>query len=410
MNAQAQNGENKMDLAMRSEDVAFRDEVRAFLNDNLSDELKAHARLTPGILSDQDLRVEWLRRLNARGWAAPSWPKEFGGAGWNVMQRFIWASECAAAGAPAGSNMGLSMVGPTLMGHGTKEQQAYYLPRILNGEDWWCQGYSEPGSGSDLASLQCRAVLDGDDYVINGTKLWTTGAHQSNKMFCLVRTNPDVKAQEGISFLLIDMKTPGITVRPIITMDGAHEVNEVFLEDVRVPVENRIGEENKGWTYAKFLLGNERSGIAGVARSKKAIERLKKIATAELVDGQPLMKTDEFSRKVAELEIDLSALEVTELRTLAAESKGKGPGPEASILKIKGTEIQQRITELAVEAVGNYGFVETPTGKMVGNDFIAGPDYSNGAAQNYFNVRKTSIYGGSNEIQHNIIAKMVLGL
>ena len=302
------------------------------------------------------------------------------------------------------------MVGPVIFNYGNEEQKKRFLPGILSADDWWCQGYSEPGAGSDLASLKTRAVLDGDHYVVNGHKIWTTLAQYADWMFCLVRTDPNVKAQEGISFLLIDMKTPGITVRPIITMDGAHEVNEVFLEDVRVPVENRIGEENKGWTYAKFLLGNERSGIAGVARSKKAIERLKNIATAELMDGQPLIKTDEFSRKIAELEIDLSALEVTELRTLAAESKGKGPGPEASILKIKGTEIQQRITELAVEAVGNYGFVETPTGDTVGNEFVAGPEYSHGAAQNYFNMRKTSIYGGSNEIQHNIIAKMVLGL
>jgi len=253
-----------MDLAMRSEDVAFRDEVRAFLKENLTDDLKAHARLTPGILADQDLRVEWLKRLHKRGWAAPSWPKEYGGAGFNVMQRFIWASECAAAGAPVSSNMGLSMVGPTLMGHGTDEQKAYYLPRILDGTDWWCQGYSEPGSGSDLASLQCRATSDGDDYIVNGTKLWTTGAHQSNKMFCLVRTDPNAaKKQEGISFILIDeFPAKGIKIDPIITLAGDHEVNQVFFDDVRVPKKNRVGAENNGWTVAKYLLEFERGGAA----------------------------------------------------------------------------------------------------------------------------------------------------
>jgi len=396
-----------MDMSFSPEELAFRDEVRTFIADNYPKDLKS--RRTRGEMSKEDI-LAWHRILYKKGWVVPHWPVEYGGTGWTITQRYIWNEENARAETQPLLPFGLSMVGPVIFNYGNEEQKKRFLPGILSADDWWCQGYSEPGAGSDLASLKTRAVLDGDHYVVNGHKIWTTLAQYADWMFCLVRTDPNVKAQEGISFLLIDMKTPGITVRPIITMDGAHEVNEVFLEDVRVPVENRIGEENKGWTYAKFLLGNERSGIAGVARSKKAIERLKNIATAELMDGQPLIKTDEFSRKIAELEIDLSALEVTELRTLAAESKGKGPGPEASILKIKGTEIQQRITELAVEAVGNYGFVETPTGDTVGNEFVAGPEYSHGAAQNYFNMRKTSIYGGSNEIQHNIIAKMVLGL
>lgn len=396
-----------MDMSFTPEEMAFRDEVRTFIADNYPKDLKS--KRTRGEMSKEDI-LTWHRILYKKGWVVPHWPVEYGGTGWSITQRFIWNEENARAETQALLPFGLSMVGPVIFNYGNEEQKKRFLPGILSADDWWCQGYSEPGAGSDLASLRTKAVRDGDHYVVNGSKTWTTLAQYADWMFCLVRTDADVKAQEGISFLLIDMKTPGITVRPIITMDGAHEVNEVFLEDVRVPVENRIGEENKGWTYAKFLLGNERSGIAGVARSKKAIERLKSIANAELMDGQPLMKTDEFARKVAELEIDLSALEVTELRTLAAESKGKGPGPEASILKIKGTEIQQRITELAVEAVGNYASVEMPMGEMAGNDFIAGPDYSNGAAQNYFNMRKTSIYGGSNEIQHNIIAKMVLGL
>jgi len=396
-----------MDMSFSPEEMAFRDEVRSFIADNYPQDLAN--RRTRGEMTKEEI-LTWHRILYKKGWVVPHWPVEYGGTGWSITQRFIWNEENARAETQALLPFGLSMVGPVIFNYGNEEQKKRFLPGILSADDWWCQGYSEPGAGSDLASLKTRAVLDGDHYVVNGHKIWTTLAQYADWMFCLVRTDPAAKAQEGISFLLIDMKTPGITVRPIITMDGAHEVNEVFLEDVRVPVENRIGEENKGWTYAKFLLGNERSGIAGVARSKKAIERLKSIATAELMDGQPLIKTDEFARKVAELEIDLSALEVTELRTLAAESKGKGPGPEASILKIKGTEIQQRITELAVEAVGNYGSVEVPTGEMAGNDFVAGPAYSNGAAQNYFNMRKTSIYGGSNEIQHNIIAKMVLGL
>ena len=396
-----------MDMSFTPEEMAFRDEVRAFIDENYPKDLKS--KRTRGEMSKEDI-LTWHRILYKKGWVVPHWPVEYGGTGWSITQRFIWNEENARAETQALLPFGLSMVGPVIFNYGNEEQKKRFLPGILSADDWWCQGYSEPGAGSDLASLRTKAVLDGDHYVVNGSKTWTTLAQYADWMFCLVRTNADVKAQEGISFLLIDMKTPGITVRPIITMDGSHEVNEVFLEDVRVPVENRIGEENKGWTYAKFLLGNERSGIAGVARSKKAIERLKSIANAELMDGQPLMKTDEFARKVAELEIDLSALEVTELRTLAAESKGKGPGPEASILKIKGTEIQQRITELAVEAVGNYASVEMPMGEMAGNDFVAGPDYANGAAQNYFNMRKTSIYGGSNEIQHNIIAKMVLGL
>ena len=398
-----------MDMRFSPEELAFRDEVREFIASNCPQELRGGARRSRGEMSKQDI-LRWHRILYKKGWIVPHWPVEYGGTGWTITQRYIWNEENARAETSPLLPFGLSMVGPVIYTFGNEEQKKRFLPGILSGDDWWCQGYSEPGSGSDLASLRTKAVREGDHYIVNGGKTWTTLAQFADWMFCLVRTDPNVKAQEGISFLLIDMKTPGITVRPIITMDGSHEVNEVFLEDVKVPVENLIGEENKGWTYAKFLLGNERSGIAGVARSKKAIERLKNIANAELIDGAPLMKTDEFSRKVAELEIDLSALEVTELRTLAAESKGRGPGPEASILKIKGTEIQQRITELAVEAVGNYALVQAPRMEVTGNEFVPGPDYSTGTAQDYFNMRKTSIYGGSNEIQHNIIAKMVLGL
>jgi hypothetical protein len=300
------------------------------------------------------------------------------------------------------------MCAPVIYTFGNEEQKAKFLPRILSGEDWWCQGYSEPGAGSDLASLKCRAVREGDHYIVNGQKTWTTLAQFADWIFCLVRTDPNAKAQEGISFLLIDMKTPGITVKPIIVLDGAHEVNEVFFDNVKVPVENRVGEENKGWTYAKFLLVHERSGIAGVARSKKAIERLKQIAEAETIDGTPLISTDAFARKVAETEIDLAALEYTELRTLAKDSRGQMAGPESSILKIKGTEIQQRITELTLEAIGYYAY---PEARAFGdNEYPVGQDYAVGQAGHYFNMRKASIYGGSNEIQRNIIAKAVLGL
>ncbi|MBG52215.1 MAG: acyl-CoA dehydrogenase family protein [Alphaproteobacteria bacterium] len=397
-----------MDMSFSPEDIAFREEVRTFIADNYPrDVINGRSR---GDMSRDDI-LAWHKILAKKGWVAPHWPTEIGGTDWTISQRYIWNEECARAETTPLLPFGLSMVGPVIYTYGNEEQKKRFLPGIYNGTEWWCQGYSEPGAGSDLASLKTKAVREGDHYIVNGQKTWTTLAQFADWIFCLCRTDPDAKIQEGISFLLIDMKSPGIEVRPIITMDGAHEVNEVYLDNVKVPVENRIGEENKGWTYAKFLLGNERSGIAGVARSKKAIERLRKIAASELVDGKPLISDDEFVRKISEVEIDLSALEVTELRTLAAESRGQGPGPESSILKVKGTEIQQRITELTMEAVGHYAFVYAPHGEAEGgNSFVPGPEYAKGASQNYFNMRKTSIYGGSNEIQHNIIAKMVLGL
>jgi hypothetical protein len=295
---------------------------------------------------------------------------------------------------------GLNMLAPVLYTFGSEAQKKKYLPRILSGEDWWCQGYSEPGSGSDLASLRLRAVRQGDHYIVDGQKTWTTLAQYADWIFCLVRTNPDVKPQDGIGFLLIDMKSPGVSVKPIVVLDGAEEVNEVFFDNVNVPAENLVGEENKGWSYAKFLLVNERSGIANTARSKRALERLKEFVRAEPVD-------EDFLRKVAEVEIDLAVLEFTELRTLAAEAKGETAGPQSSILKICGTELQQRIGELAVEAVGYYAF---PYERGLGANERFGPEFALGAAESYFNMRKTSIYAGSNEIQRNIIAKAILGL
>jgi alkylation response protein AidB-like acyl-CoA dehydrogenase len=395
-----------MDLNFSPEEEAFRREVREFIRDQLPASLKGKVRR--GDLESRDDYLAWHKILHARGWVAPAWPKQYGGPGWTVTQRYIFNEECAEAETPMILPFGVAMVGPVIYTFGNDEQKQKYLPRILSGEDWWCQGYSEPGAGSDLASLKTRAVREGDHYIVNGQKTWTTLAQYADWIFCLVRTDPNVKPQEGITFLLIDMKSPGISVKPIIVLDGAREVNDVFFDNVKVPVENRVGEENKGWTYAKFLLVHERSGIAGTARSKKAVARLKEIATAELVDGKPLIETDDFSRKVAELEVELAALEFTELRTLAQESKGHMAGPESSILKIRGTEIQQRITELTEEAVGYYAF---PNERGLGsNEYPVGPDYAVGAAGRYFNMRKASIYGGSNEIQRNIIAKAVLGL
>jgi hypothetical protein len=399
-----------MDMSFSPEEEAFRAEVRSFIAENLPKNLAGKRR------SEYTTREEylaWHKILYKKGWIAPLWPTEYGGTSWNVTQRYIFNEECARAETPMVLPFGVAMVGPVIYTFANEEQKKKYLPRILSGEDWWCQGYSEPGAGSDLASLKTRAVREGDHYIVNGQKTWTTLAQFADWIFCLVRTDmgrhtASTKVQEGITFLLIDMKTPGITVKPIIVLDGAHEVNEVFFDNVKVPVENRVGEENKGWTYAKFLLVHERSGIAGVARSKKAVERLREIAASETIDGKPLMGTDEFSRKIAELQIDLSALEFTELRTLAAESKGQHAGPQSSILKIKGTEIQQRITELTVEAVGYYAY---PDARGFGdNEYPVGPDYAVGQSGHYFNMRKASIYGGSNEIQRNIIAKAVLGL
>ena len=396
-----------MDVQFSPADHAFREEVRTFITENYPKKLK-------GVVAYEGLGKEdflsWHRVLAKKGWIAPSWPKKYGGTGWTSIQRYIWQEENARAETIPTLPFGLGMVAPVIYTYGTEEQKNHYLPRILSGEDWWCQGYSEPGSGSDLASLRTRAVRDGDHYIVNGSKTWTTLAQYADWIFCLVRTDIGAKAQEGISFLLIDMKTKGITVRPIITLEGGHEVNEVFFEDVRVPIANRIGDENKGWTYAKFLLVHERTGIAQVARSKKAIERLKNIARAETMDGALLIIDDAFSRKIAELEIDLCALEYTELRVLADEAAGKHAGAISSILKIKGSEIQQRITELVMEAVGYHAMPDALANSIGDNRGPIGPDYAWGSASQYFNMRKTSIYGGTNEIQRNIIAKIVLGL
>ena len=399
-----------MNLDFSPEDNAFREEARAFLADNYPNALRE--KQARGETLGKEDYLSWHRILAKKGWAAPSWPKEWGGTDWTPTQKYIWSEEQARADTLGILPFGVAMLAPVIYTFGTEEQKAKFLPDIRDGNIWWCQGYSEPGAGSDLASLKTRAervTEDGKDYyIVNGQKTWTTLGQHADWGFFLVRTDPDSKPQAGISFLLIDMKTPGVTVRPIITLEGGHEVNDVFLDNVKVPVENRVFHENQGWTCAKALLAHERSGIAGVARSKRGLERVREMASTELADaGGALLADPFFKRKVAELEIDLTALEFTELRTLAAESSGKGPGAESSILKIKGTEIQQRLQELALEAAGHYGAPFLGEG---GHNSGVGPLHSIDTAGDYFNGRKTSIYGGSNEIQRNIIAKMVLGL
>ncbi|MDB5856004.1 MAG: pimeloyl-CoA dehydrogenase large subunit [Herminiimonas sp.] len=398
-----------MDLNFTAEESAFRTEVRAFFSSALPADIQ-HKVLNGLILESEDY-VRWQKTLHAKGWGGPSWPAEFGGTGWNPVQQYIFEEESAAAGAPRAIPFGLKMVAPVIMAFGSPAQQQRFLPRILSADDWWCQGYSEPGAGSDLASLKTRAVREGDHYVVNGQKTWTTLGQYADWIFCLVRTDIEVKPQAGISFILIDMKTPGITVRPIVTMDGGQEVNEVWFENVRVPVENLIGEENRGWTYAKFLLGHERTNIAGIGIAKRELARLKRIASEETKRGKPLIKDPLFAARIAQVEIDLLALEITNLRVLSAEAEKRAPGPEASILKIKGTEIQQAITELLVQAVGTYALPLRRDAMTPGFDGeMVGPDYATALSAGYLNMRKLSIYGGSNEIQKNIIAQMILGL
>jgi alkylation response protein AidB-like acyl-CoA dehydrogenase len=398
-----------MDLKYTDEERAFADEVRAFARAELDPAVRERV-LNHKRISKEDF-LGWHRKLHARGWVAPNWPKEYGGCGWNAVYRYIHEEVLAEEGAPPIVAFSINMIGPVLIAFGSDAQKRYYLPRILSGEDWWCQGFSEPGSGSDLASLRTKAVLDGDHWVVNGQKTWTTLAQHANLIFCLVRTDATVKKQEGISMLLIDMNSPGVTVRPIITIDGEHEVNEVFFDDVRVPKANIVGEAGKGWTYAKFLLSHERSGIARVGQAKRELRRLKAIAAAEQVDGVPLIETRTFAEKIAAVEIELMALELTNLRMIAAEKSGQAPGAEANMLKIKGSEVQQSLTELMMEAVGPYALPFDPDALEPGwNGEPIGPEYAAPLAGTYFNYRKVSIYGGSNEIQRNILSKTLLGL
>jgi alkylation response protein AidB-like acyl-CoA dehydrogenase len=392
-----------MDLNFTETEQAFREEVRAFVQHSLPAETRR--KVLEGLHLSKEDNVGWHRLLAARGWGAPNWPNEFGGTGWDPVRQYIFEEECAVWGAPALLPFGLKMVGPVIMAFGNAAQQKRFLPPIAAAEEWWCQGYSEPGSGSDLASLKTSAVRQGDHYVVNGQKTWITLAQHADWIFCLVRTDPAAKAQEGISFLLIDMRTKGIAVRPIVTMDGGAEINEVWFDDVKVPIENVVGQENKGWTYAKFLLGHERTNIAGVGISKRQLRRLKRIAASESRNGRPLLEDPLFAARIAQVEIELMALEITNLRVISADAARKAPGPEASLLKIKGTEIQQALSELMMQAVGPYAI---PFQKEDGA--LVGPAYAAPLGPTYCNLRKTSIYGGSNEIQKNIVSQWILRL
>src|SRR5580704_456172 len=400
-----------MDLRFTQEEIAFRDDVRAFMKEKLPPAMRAKA-IEGRRLSRDDI-VEWQRILNAKGWAVPHWPQEWGGTGWTSVKTYIFRDEMQQAPAPEPLPFGPNMVGPFIIAFGNDQQKKRFLPRIANLDDWWCQGFSEPGAGSDLASLKTSAKRADGHYVVNGQKTWTTLAQYADWIFCLVRTDPAAKKQEGISFLLIDMKAPGITVRPIQTIDGGYEVNEVFFDEVRVPTQNRVGEENKGWDYAKFLLGNERIGIARVGISKARIRRLKEIAAFERAGDKPLIEDERFAMKIAAVEVQLKALEMTQLRVVAAERDNNGkPDPASSILKIRGSEIQQSISELLMEAVGPYALPDqVPHDESERwNEPHIGPEWAGPQAPHYFNWRKASIYGGSNEIQKNIIAKAILGL
>ena len=395
-----------MNLEFSQQDIAFREEVRAFLKDNLTEKLSKAGKLATSVFTEPEFSLEWQAILHKKGWVAPAWPKEYGGTGWTEVQKYIFETECAHAGAPNLAPMGLNMVGPCIIGYGTEEQKAFYLPRILAGEDYWCQGYSEPGSGSDLASLSLKAESDGDDYILNGSKIWTTHAHHANRMFCLVRTSTDGKPQTGITFLLLEMNTPGIKVDPIITLAGEHEVNQVFFDNVRVPKAGRLGKENDGWTVAKYLLEFERSGGSS-AGLEVALERIKRLAgTLE----HPVEK-DDMCQRITQAEIRLEAIKITEQRVMAALSLGQNPGAAASMLKMQRTETMQSIDQLAVAAGGQYVAPFQIEALMPGHnaDFVGSEDLLP-VMPRYLNNRAASIYGGSNEVQRNIIAKAVLGL
>jgi alkylation response protein AidB-like acyl-CoA dehydrogenase len=394
-----------VDTSFAPEDIAFRDEVRAFFAKAYDEDLDARLN-NPDSAIYKPAIIEWQKRLHEQGWVATGWPVEYGGTGWNATQSYIYESERGAHGIRDVIPFGLKMVAPVVYTFGTEEQKAQFLPRILASDDWWCQGYSEPGSGSDLASLKTKAVRDGDDYVINGAKIWTTYAQHADWIFCLVRTSSEGKKQEGITFLLIDMNTPGIKVNPIVSIDNHHSLNEVEFNDVRVPVTNRIGEEHKGWTYAKALLAHERTSIAEVADSKRKLAQVKQAAGAEVNGGKCLMDDTLFQKRISDVEIELMALEFTELRVLADVATGGAPGAESSLLKIKGTEIQQGVQELLMEVSAYYqGVLPTDlTPEELGHS------YGSRARQGFMYGRAATIYGGSNEVQKNVIAKAVFGL
>ena len=397
-----------MDINFSAEDLAFRDEVRDFF----AAEFDADTAQKLSGVQTADYKpaiVSWQKKLNAKGWIAPGWPKEYGGTGWSATQKFIYETERGAAGIPDVVPFGLKMVAPVIFTFGTEEQKARFLPSILSSDDWWCQGYSEPGAGSDLAALTTSAEYAGDNYLVNGAKIWTTFAQYADWIFCLVRTTKDMRKQQGISFLLIDMKTPGITVKPIVTIDGKHSLNEVHFENVLVPRDNLIGEQDKGWTYAKALLAYERTGMAEVADSKRLLRTLKQRATEEVNGGQAMINDPIFQLRLSDIEMELMALEYTELRVFASMAGGGMPGPESSLLKIKGTEIAQAIHELQLQLAGSYGgALQAVEGDLTGEEL--GHGFAGEARGRYMYGRAATIYGGSNEVQRNVIAKAVLGL
>jgi len=403
-----------MDLNYTPAEEAFRAQVRAFLKAELPPDLSDKVRLSRR-LRKEDL-VRWQKILHRRGWGAGMWPQRFGGAGWSVVEQHIFEEEGAAANAPPQIPFALRMVAPVLMSFGNAAQQEHFLPRIVAGEDWWCQGYSEPGAGSDLASLRTSAVRDGDHYIVNGQKTWNTLGHYADWIFCLVRTSSEGRPQHGISFLLIDMKTPGISVRPIITLEGEHEINDIFFENVKVPVQNLVGEENKGWTYAKFLLNHERTNNAGVGNCQRSLAQLKMIAAAQSTGGRPLIEDVRFRDRLARVELELMALQITNLRVLSAFAReNRPPGAEVSALKIKGSEIIQELAELKMHALGHDALPylrEALEPDWVAEPLFAThyPAYGPALTGQYFNLRKTTIYAGSTEIQKGIICKMILGL
>lgn len=398
-----------MELNFSPNENAFREEVRAFIAANLSADVRRAQALTASFQSDPDVIKPWQDALRVRGWVAPGWPKEHGGPGWSVAERFIFESECAMAGAPLLSAMGLRMVGPVLIRFGTQEQKRFYLPRILSGEDRWCQGYSEPEAGSDLASLRTRAVRDGTHYVVSGTKIWTTHAHFATRMFALVRSGDGARPQDGISFILIDMSTPGITIRPIKTIGGDHEVNQVFFDDVRVPVSDLVGEEGKGWSYGKYLLEFERGGGISSPKLRFALRNVRRLAGS--ASSEIAIRHLEIALKLSEIELDVDALEMVELRVLSALQSGQNPGAVSSLLKLRASEIHQAITRLGVEVIGYHALIEEPARPFYSlNREAPLPEDFLTVMPRHLNGRANTIFGGTSEIQREIIAKQVLGI
>jgi acyl-CoA dehydrogenase len=395
-----------MDLNFTAEELKFAGEVRAFLQEHLTEDIVQATARNGSVFVEKELALRWQAILVKKGWAVPQWPVEYGGTDWSPAQKYLFSKECYLAGAPMLIPLGLLMLAPVIMAFGSEQQKEEYLPKILSGEHYWCQGYSEPGAGSDLAGLKLKAVADGDDYIVNGSKLWTTHAHLADHIFCLVRTGSEGKPQQGISFLLIDMDSPGVRVEPILTMAGDHEVNQVFFEDVRVPQGNRIGEENKGWSYAKYLLEFERGGGFSAPRVRSELQKLDNLYEQTRADSPGFDPHGETQRRIARIDIDLKALEITELRILSAVSGGGNPGPESSILKLSTTRLQQEINQLAVDVLGYGGFPMNPMEN--GNPDRA--DFVSSIVPRYLNNRAASIFGGSQEVQRNIIAKLVLGL